>query len=162
MNISAPFIRRPIATSLIATALLLLGIIAYVRLPVAALPQVDAPTIQINANLPGASPETMASNVATPLERQLSLISGVTQMTSSSNLGSTSITLQFELDRNIDAAAQDVQSAINAAGGQLPNNLPSPPTLRKVNPADNPVLVIAMTSDSLPINVVSDYADNIV
>jgi hydrophobe/amphiphile efflux-1 (HAE1) family protein len=162
MNISAPFIHRPIATSLIATALLGLGLIAYFKLPVASLPQVDAPTIQINANLPGASPETMASNVATPLERQLSLITGVTQMTSSSNLGSTSITLQFELDRNIDAAAQDVQSAINAAGGQLPTNLPSPPTLRKVNPADNPVLVIAMTSDSLPINVVSDYADNIV
>jgi hydrophobe/amphiphile efflux-1 (HAE1) family protein len=162
MNISGPFIRRPIATSLIAAALLGLGLIAYFKLPVAALPQVDAPTIQISASLPGASPETMASNVATPLERQLSLIAGVSQMTSSSSLGSTSITLQFELDRNIDAAAQDVQSAINAAGGQLPNNLPSPPTLRKVNPADSPVLIIAMTSDTLPINVVSDYADNIV
>ena len=162
MNISGPFIRRPIATSLIAAALLGLGLIAYFKLPVAALPQVDAPTIQISAALPGASPETMASNVATPLERQLSLITGVSQMTSSSSLGSTSITLQFDLDRNIDAAAQDVQSAINAAGGQLPNNLPSPPTLRKVNPADNPVLIIAMTSDTLPINIVNDYADNIV
>ena len=162
MNISGPFIRRPIATSLIAAALLGLGLISYFRLPVAALPQVDAPTIQISVALPGASPETMASNVATPLERQLSLITGITQMTSSSTLGSTSITLQFDLDRNIDAAAQDVQSAINAAGGQLPNNLPSPPTLRKVNPADNSVLILAMTSDTLPINVVSDYADNIV
>ena len=162
MNISGPFIRRPIATSLIAMALLGLGIISYFRLGVAALPQVDAPTIQINASLPGASPETMASNVATPLERQLSLITGITQMTSSSNLGSTSITLQFELDRNIDAAAQDVQSAINAAGGSLPTNLPSPPFMRKVNPADNSVLIIAMTSDTLPINIVSDYADNIV
>ena len=162
MNISGPSIRRPIATSLVAAALLGLGLIAYFKLPVAALPQVDAPTIQISANLPGASPETMASNVATPLERQLSLITGISQMTSSSSLGSTSITLQFDLDRNIDAAAQDVQSAINAAGGQLPTNLPSPPTLRKVNPADNPVLVLAMTSDTLPINVVSDYADNIV
>src|SRR5258707_12041558 len=145
-----------------AGAFLFFSIPCYFQLPVSALPQVDAPTIQINASLPGASPETMASNVATPLERQLSLIAGVTQMTSSSNLGSTSITLQFELDRNIDAAAQDVQSAINAAGGQLPNNLPSPPTLRKVNPADNSVLILAMTSDTLPINVVSDYADNIV
>jgi HAE1 family hydrophobic/amphiphilic exporter-1 len=162
MNISEPFIRRPIATSLIAAALLALGIIAYVRLPVAALPQVDAPTIQINANLPGASPETMASNVATPLERQLSQIAGVTQMTSNSSLGSTQITLQFELSRNIDAAAQDVQAAINAAGGQLPNNLPSPPFMRKVNPADSSVMVLAMTSDTIPLNIVSDYADNVV
>jgi HAE1 family hydrophobic/amphiphilic exporter-1 len=162
MNLSATFIRRPIATSLIATALLGLGIIAYVRLPVAALPQVDAPTIQINAGLPGASPETMASNVATPLERQLSQIAGITQMTSNSSLGSTNITLQFDLNRNIDAAAQDVQAAINAAGGQLPNNLPSPPFMRKVNPADSSVLVIAMSSDTIPLNIVSDYADNIV
>src|SRR3954470_20955871 len=158
MNISAPFIRRPIATSLIATALLVLGIIAYIRLPVAALPQVDAPTIQINAGLPGASPETMASNIATPLERQLSQITGITQMTSNSGLGSTQITLQFQLDRNIDAAAQDVQAAINAAAGQLPAGMPSPPFMRKVNPADNSVLVIAMTSETLPLNVVSDYA----
>jgi len=162
MNLSATFIRRPIATSLIAAALLALGIIAYIRLPVAALPQVDAPTIQINANLPGASPETMATNVATPLERQLSQIAGITQMTSNSSLGGTQITLQFELDRDIDAAAQDVQAAINAAGGQLPNNLPSPPFMRKVNPADSSVLVLAMTSDTIPLNIVSDYADNIV
>ncbi|MEJ1961890.1 MAG: efflux RND transporter permease subunit [Gammaproteobacteria bacterium] len=162
MNISATFIRRPIATSLIATALLALGIIAYIRLPVASLPQVDAPTIQINAGLPGASPETMASNVATPLERQLTQIAGITQMTSNSTLGSTSITLQFDLARNIDAAAQDVQAAINAAGGQLPNNLPSPPFMRKVNPAESSVLVLAMSSDTVPLNIVSDYADNIV
>jgi HAE1 family hydrophobic/amphiphilic exporter-1 len=162
MNISATFIRRPIATSLIAAAFLAIGIICYVRLPVAALPQVDAPTIQVNANLPGASPETMASNVAQPLERQFSLITGVSQMTSSSSLGSTQVTLQFELGRNIDAAAQDVQSAISAAGGQLPTNLPSPPVMRKVNPADSSVLVIALQSKTLPINVVSDYADNIV
>ncbi len=162
MNISAPFIRRPVATSLIAAALLGMGLIAYFKLPVAALPAVDAPTIQISANLPGASPETMASNVATPLERQLSLVTGITQMTSNSNLGSTSITLQFDFDRNIDAAAQDVQAAISAAGGQLPTNMPSPPVMRKVNPADNSVLVIAMTSDTVPINIVSDYADNIV
>ncbi|HXC60439.1 MAG TPA: efflux RND transporter permease subunit [Steroidobacteraceae bacterium] len=162
MSISATFIRRPIATSLMATALLVLGVFAYFRLPVAALPQVDAPTIQVSAGLPGASPETMASNVATPLERQLSLIAGITQMTSNSNLGSTSITLQFELDRDIDAAAQDVQAAISAAAGQLPNNMPSPPVMRKVNPADSSVLVIAMTSDTMPMNIVSDYADSVV
>ena len=161
MNISGPFIRRPIATSLIAAALLGLGLISYFRLPVAALPQVDAPTIQISVALPGASPETMASNVATPLERQLSLITGITQMTSNSTLGSTSITLQFDLDRNIDAAAQDVQSAINAAGGQLPTNLPSPPSIRKVNPADSSIFQLALTSDTLPLSKVSDYADNI-
>src|SRR5215475_3514733 len=117
MNISAPFIQRPIATSLIAAALLGLGLIAYFKLPVASLPQVDAPTIQINANLPGASPETMASNVATPLERQLSLIPGVTQLTSTSSLGQTQVVLQFELSRSLDGAAQDVQAAVNAASG---------------------------------------------
>jgi HAE1 family hydrophobic/amphiphilic exporter-1 len=162
MSISSPFIKRPIATSLIAAAFLLVGIICYFQLPVSALPQVDFPTLQVGANLPGASPETMASNVATPLERQLSLIQGITQMTSSSSLGSTQIVLQFELGRSIDGAAQDVQAAIQAAGGQLPSNLPSPPSVRKVNPADTAVLAIAMTSDSLPIVTVSDYADNII
>ncbi len=122
----------------------------------------DFPTIQVGANLPGASPETMASNVATPLERQLSLIPGVTQMTSSSSLGSTGVVLQFELSRNLDGAAQDVQAAVQAAGGQLPTNLPSPPNIRKVNPSDNPVLAIALSSDTLPLVTVSDYADNIV
>jgi len=158
---SGPFIRRPIATSLIAAAVFVFGLVAYFALPVAALPQVDFPTLQVSASLPGASPETMASNVATPLERQLSLIPGVTQMTSSSIGGSTSITIQFELSRNIDAAAQDVQSAINAAGGQLPTNLPAPPTVRKVNPADAPIMLLSLKSDTLPLEVVSDYADNI-
>ncbi len=161
MSLSSPFIRRPVATSLIAAAIFVFGIVAYFNLPVAALPQVDFPTIQVSAALPGASPETMASNVATPLERQLSLIAGVTQMTSVSANGSTSITLQFDLSRNIDAAAQDVQSAINAAGGQLPANLPAPPTIRKVNPADSPVMIIALSSETLPITTVNDYADNI-
>ena len=161
MNPSASFIRRPVATTLLAIALLLLGIVAYPLLPVAPLPQVDFPTIQVSASLPGASPETMASNVATPLERQFSLIPGLDQMTSTSALGSTQITLQFTLSRDIDAAATDVQAAINAAGGQLPTNLPSPPSYRKVNPADAPILVIALTSTTLPLTQVNDYADNI-
>jgi HAE1 family hydrophobic/amphiphilic exporter-1 len=162
MNISAPFIRRPIASSLIAVALLAIGIICFLRLPVAPVPDVNQVTYQISAQLPGASPETMASNVATPLERQFSKIPSVSQMTSSSSNGSTSVTLQFELGKNEDTAAQEVQSAISAAAGQLPTNLPSPPTMRKVNPTDNPVIVIVMTSDTLPMNIVSDYADNIV
>ncbi len=162
MSISSPFIKRPVATSLIAAAFLVVGIICYFQLPVSALPQVDFPTIQVQANLPGASPETMASNVATPLERQLSLIPGVTQLTSSSSLGQTQVVLQFELSRNIDAAAQDAQAAISAAGGQLPTNLPAPPSIRKVNPADGQIMVLTMRSDSAPISVVSDYADSIV
>ena len=161
MNISAPFILRPVATSLIAAAFLVFGIVAYFNLPVAALPQVDFPTIQVSASLPGASPETMASNVATPLERQFSLITGISQMTSVSSNGSTSVTLQFELSRNIDAAAQDVQSAINAASAQLPTNLPAAPSFRKVNPADAPIMIIGLSSDTLPITTVDDYADNI-
>jgi hydrophobe/amphiphile efflux-1 (HAE1) family protein len=161
LSLSGIFITRPIATSLIAAALFVFGLVAYFNLPVAALPQVDFPTIQVNAALPGANPETMASNVATPLERQLSVIPGVTQLTSVSANGSTSITLQFELSRNIDAAAQDVLAAINAAGGQLPTDLPSPPSIRKVNPADSPIMIIGLTSDSLPISTVSDYADSV-
>ncbi len=161
MSLSSPFIRRPVATSLIAIAFLVVGVVAYFNLPVAALPQVDFPTLQVSASLPGASPETMASNVATPLERQFSLIPGVSQMTSVSSLGTTSITLQFELSRNIDAAAQDVQSAINAASAQLPTNLPAAPSFRKVNPADAPIMIIALSSDTLPLAQVSDYADNI-
>jgi HAE1 family hydrophobic/amphiphilic exporter-1 len=151
-----------VATSLLAAAFLFVGLICYFQLPVSALPQVDFPTIQVNAGLPGASPETMASNVATPLERQLSLIPGVTQLTSSSSIGSSQVVLQFELSRNIDGAAQDVQAAINASAGQLPTNLPSPPSVRKANPADQPVLILSMRSDTLPISTVSDYADNIV
>ena len=161
MNISAPFIHRPVATSLLMVAVAFAGLVAYPLLPVAPLPKVDFPTISVSASLPGASPETMASAVAQPLERQFSLIAGVTQMTSTSTLGATSINLQFELNRDIDAAAQDVQAAIAAAGRQLPTNLPSPPTYRKVNPADSPVLVMGVHSDSLPLTVVDDYADTI-
>jgi HAE1 family hydrophobic/amphiphilic exporter-1 len=162
MSISSPFIKRPVATSLLAAAFLVVGVICYLQLPVSALPQVDFPTIQVQAGLPGASPETMASNVATPLERQLSLIPGVTQLTSTSQLGGAQVVLQFELSRSIDAAAQDVQSAIQAAAGQLPTSLPAPPSLRKVNPADQPILVISLRSDSLPVSQVYDYVDSIV
>ena len=161
MNISKAFIERPIATSLLMLGILLAGLIAYAMLPVAPLPQVDFPTIQVAASLPGASPETMASAVATPLERQFAQIAGVSQMTSSSGLGTTSITVQFDLGRNIDAAAQDIQAAINAAGGQLPKDLPNPPTYRKVNPADSPILILAVYSDTLPLTTVDDYADTI-
>src|SRR5271157_5670255 len=147
MNISAPFISRPVATTLLVVAIALAGGVAFRLLPVAPLPQVDFPTISVNAGLPGASPETMASSVATPLERQFGRIASVTEMTSSSSLGSTSITLQFELNRNIDAAARDVQAAINAARSQLPPNLPQNPNYRKVNPADAPIMLLALTSD---------------
>src|SRR5580700_6992882 len=155
-GISAPFIRHPIATSLLMVGILFAGIVAYPRLPVAPLPQVDFPTIQVSAQLPGASPDTMASAVAQPLETQFAQISGIAQMTSISTLGSTVITIQFSLDRNIDGASNDVQAAINAAGGQLPKDLPSPPTYRKVNPADSPVLLLGATSDTLPLSVVDD------
>ncbi|MFG1179289.1 multidrug efflux RND transporter permease subunit [Xanthobacter versatilis] len=161
MNISAPFIHRPIATTLLMAALVMVGAVAYLMLPVAPLPQVDFPTIQVSASLPGASPETMASSVSTPLERQFSQISGVTQMTSTSALGVAAITIQFDLNRNIDAAAQDVQSAINAASGQLPKNLPSPPTFRKINPADAPILILSVQSDLYPLTKLDDAADTI-
>ena len=161
MNISEPFIRRPVATSLLSVALLLAGVLAYRMLPVAPLPQVEFPVIQVQAQLPGASPETMASSVATPLERQFSRIAGVTEMTSTSLLGATTIVLQFDLDRSIDAAARDVQAAINAARSQLPPNLPSNPTYRKINPADAPILILALTSDALPVGRVFDAADSI-
>ncbi len=161
MNLSALFIRRPIGTSLLAVALLLVGVAAWPLLPVAPLPQVDFPTIQVNGRLPGASPETMAANVAQPLERQFSLISGLTEMTSTSALGQTQINLQFALDRDLDGAALDVQTAINAAAGQLPKNLPSPPSFRKVNPADQSMLVLAVQSPVLPLTEVNDYADNV-
>src|SRR3989475_1523142 len=147
MNISAPFIKRPIGTSLLAAALLMAGALAFNFLPVAPLPQVEFPVIQVSAGLPGASPETMASAVATPLERQFGRIAGINQMTSTSQLGSTSIVLQFDLNRNIDAAGRDVQAAINAARGQLPANLPGNPTYRKVNPADAPVMILTLTSE---------------
>jgi len=160
-NFSAPFIRRPVATSLITLAILLSGIVAFRFLPVAPLPQVDFPTISVGAGLPGASPETMASAVATPLERQFGRIAGVTQMTSSSGLGSTGITLQFDLNRDINAAARDVQAAINAARSQLPADLPGQPTYRKVNPADAPIMLLALTSDNIPPAQIYDAADSI-
>jgi HAE1 family hydrophobic/amphiphilic exporter-1 len=161
MSISEPFVRRPIATSLLMGGIFLVGLVVFPLLPVAPLPQVDFPTISVSASLPGASPETMASSVATPLETQFAQISGLSQMTSTNALGSTNITLQFDLNRNIDAAAQDVQTGIDAAGGQLPKNLPSPPTYRKVNPADSPILILAVHSDVLPVTTVDDYAENI-
>ncbi|WP_394829499.1 multidrug efflux RND transporter permease subunit [Pendulispora albinea] len=161
MNISAPFIQRPIATSLLAAAVLIAGIVAYSFLPVAPLPRVDFPTIAISANLPGASPETMASAVATPLERRFGRIAGVTEITSNSTLGSTSIALQFDLDRDVDAAARDVQAAINAAAGELPTNLPFRPNYRKVNPSDAPILIISLKSDTIPLAQISDVTDSI-
>jgi hydrophobic/amphiphilic exporter-1 (mainly G- bacteria), HAE1 family len=161
MSISTPFINRPIATSLLMAGLLLVGLVAFPLLPVAPLPQVDFPTIQVQAGLPGASPETMATSVATPLEYQFSQIPGVTQLTSQSVLGSTQIVVQFDLDRNIDAAAQDIQAAIDAAGGQLPKNLPSPPFYKKVNPADTAILMYSVHSDVLPVTVVDDFAESI-
>ncbi|HWY68726.1 MAG TPA: multidrug efflux RND transporter permease subunit [Terriglobales bacterium] len=161
MSISTPFIRRPVGTSLLSLAVLLAGALAYSKLPVAPLPEVEFPTISVSASLPGASPETMASAVATPLERQFGRIAGVTQMTSSSGLGQTGITLQFDLTRNIDAAARDVQAAINAARGQLPPNLPSNPNWRKVNPADAPIMIVALTSDIQTQPQMYDIADSV-
>ena len=152
MNFSDVFIRRPVATTLIMLGILLFGVVAYRSLPISDLPNVDFPTIRVDAGLPGASPETMAASVATPLERQFSTIAGLDSMTSSSALGSTSITLQFNLSRNLDAAAQDVQAAIAAAGRQLPPNMPTPPTYRKVNPADSPILYLSLASNTLPLS----------
>jgi len=161
MSLSSGFIRKPIATSLLMVGIVTLGIIAYLKLPVAALPSVDFPTIQVTAQLPGADPETVAGTVATPLERQFGQIPGITQLTSSSGTGFTQITLQFDRTRTIDSAASDVQSAINAAAGQLPAALLNPPIFRKTNPADTPVLLISLASDTLPITTVSDYANSI-
>src|SRR5439155_17225770 len=160
-NFSAPFIRRPVATSLITFAILLSGVVAFRFLPVAPLPQVDFPTISVGAGLPGASPETMASAVATPLERQFGRIAGITQMTSSSGLGSTGITMQFDLNRDINAAARDVQAAINAARSQLPADLPGQPNYRKANPADAPILLLSLTSENIPPAQIYDAADSI-
>src|SRR5271169_2757900 len=141
MNISAPFVHRPVATTLLTVAIALAGGVAFGILPVSPLPQVDYPAISVNSSLPGASPETMASSVATPLERQLGHIAGVTEMTSSSSLGTTGVTIQFDLSRNIDGAARDVEAAINSARTYLPANLPANPTYRKVNPADSPIMI---------------------
>jgi hydrophobe/amphiphile efflux-1 (HAE1) family protein len=161
VNISAPFVRRPIATSLLAAAVILSGITAYKNLSVAPLPRVDFPTIQVSGALPGASPDNMASSVATPLERRFGRIAGLSEMTSVNTLGSTSITLQFDLDRDITGAARDVQAAINASLSELPPNLPSLPNYRKVNPADSPILILSLTSDSLPLAQVFDAANSV-
>ncbi|GAB4069201.1 efflux RND transporter permease subunit [Ancylobacter sonchi] len=161
MSLSSWFIRHPIGTSLLMAGLLMVGVVAFPRLPVAPLPEVDFPTLSVSTQLPGASPEIIASSVTQPLERQFGEIPGLAQMTSISTLGNSSITLQFNLDVDINAAAQDVQTAINAAGGQLPTDLPAPPTYRKVNPADPPILVLALTSKTLPITEVDDFAENV-
>lgn len=162
IHFSAPFIKRPVATFLLSGAIIISGCVAYALLPVSSLPQVEFPTISVFASLPGADPETMASSVATPLERQFSRIAGVTQMTSSSSMGSTNINMQFDLDRDVNGAARDVQAAINAARSQLPSNMPSNPGFRKVNPSDSPILMIGMTSDTMSIPQLYDAADSIV
>src|SRR5215472_4201667 len=161
MNISQPFIRRPVATTLLTIAISLAGVVAFRLLPVSPLPQVDFPTISVQAGLPGASPETMASAVATPLERQFSRIASVTEMTSSSTMGQTNVTMQFDLNRNIDAAARDVEAAINAARGYLPINLPSNPAYRKANPSDSPIYMLALTSSVLSKGQMYDAASSI-
>src|SRR5213592_4124653 len=155
------FIQRPITTTLIMVGIVLFGLIGYRALPVSDLPNVDFPTIQVSASLPGANPETMAASVATPLERQFSTIAGLDSMTSASALGSTNITLQFTLSRNIDAAAQDVQAAIAAAARQLPPNMPAPPSYSKVNPADTPVIYLALSSETMPMNDLDEYAETL-
>src|SRR5262244_1109957 len=161
MNPSRAFILRPVATALLTAAVLLAGLVAYLQLPISALPQVDYPTIQILTFYPGASPEVMASSVTTPLERQFGQLPGLKQMTSTSSSGASLITLQFALDLSIDVAEQQVQAAINAAATFLPRDLPSPPTYSKVNPADTPVLTLGLTSDTLPLSRVQDAADTI-
>src|SRR6266850_1237500 len=161
MNLSQPFIERPVATSLLMVGVLLMGLLGYYLLPISALPPVDFPTIQVVAQYPGASPDVMASSVTTPLERQFGQISGLAMMTSVSSFANSTITLQFTLDRDIDAASQDVQAAINAARGVLPQGMPSPPTYNRVNPADTPILTLALTSDTLPLEKVNDLADTV-
>ena len=161
MNISRIFIDRPIMTALVTFAILLFGIVGYRELPVAALPTVDYPTIQVLASLPGANPETMASSVATPLEREFSTIAGVDNMSSTNSQATTVITVQFDLSRNIDAAAQDIQAAMTKAGGQLPSNMPRPPSYQKVNPAEQPILFMALSSDTLPLYTVDEYGETL-
>src|SRR6201988_4013304 len=161
MNLSRPFISRPVATTLLAIGVALSGVFAFVKLPVAPLPQVDFPTIAVMAQLPGASPDTVATSVASPLERHLGQIADVTEMTSQSGVGQTRITLQFGLDRDIDGAARDVQAAINAAHADLPTSLKQNPTYRKVNPADAPILILALTSETLTRGQLYDAASNV-
>src|ERR1700678_1769048 len=162
MNFSALFIQRPVATSLLTAAITLAGALAFELLPVSPLPEVDFPTISVSASLPGGSADIMASSVATPLERQFGHIAGVTEMTSSSSLGATSITIQFDLSRNIDGAARDVEAAINAAQTYLPANLPSNPTYRKVNPADSPIMILGFTSDKYDASKLYDEASTVI
>src|SRR5437588_869947 len=162
MSVSEPFIRRPVGTSLLAIGLFLLGVVAYRFLPVAPIPRVDYPVISVSSSLPGADPATMAASVAAPLERRLGQVAGVSEITSISTLGGTSVTIQFDLNRKIDGAARDVQAAINAARSELPLDLPAPPTYRKINPADSPIMVLAMTSETLAPTSVFEYADEIV
>src|SRR5262249_14580959 len=161
MSVSTPFIRRPIATSLLGFAVMLGGWLGYWSLPVSSLPQVDFPTIQVTTQLPGASPDTMVSLVTAPLERQFGQIPSLTSMTSSSSYGISQVTLQFDLNREIDAAAQDVQAAINAAASALPRNLPYPPVYSKVNPADTPIVTLALTSETVSLRNLSDLADTL-
>src|ERR1700757_4148803 len=161
MSVLSPFIHRPIATSLLGIAVMLGGMLGYLWLPISSLPQVDFPTIQVTTQLPGGSPDVMASLVTAPLERNFGQIPSLTTMTSSSSYGISQITLQFELNRDIDAAAQDVQAAINAAGSTLPKNLPYPPTYSKVNPADAPIVTLALTSDTVSMRELSDVADTL-
>ncbi len=161
MNIAEPFIKRPVATTLLVTSILIFGIMGYRLLPVSDLPTIDYPTIQVNANLPGASPDTMASSVATPLEKQFSTIAGVTSISSTNNQGSTNITLQFDLSRDIDSAAQDVQSMIARSARSLPPGMPSPPSYQKVNPADQPILFLTLSSTTMPMSKVDEYAESV-
>jgi len=162
MNLTDPYVKRPVMTTLVMISILVAGILAYMQLPVSDLPNVDFPTITVSANLPGASPETMASSVATPLEKEFSTISGIESMTSTSSLGATRVTIQFDLSRNIDAAAQDVQAAISQAQRDLPSDMPAPPSFRKVNPAEQPILMLAAYSDSLPLSKVNEYAETLI
>src|SRR4051812_41242992 len=161
MSIPEFFIRRPVMTTLVTVGVTLFGLMAYRVLPVNDLPNVDFPTITVTANLPGASPETMASAIATPLEQELATIAGIDSMTSSSSLGSTQITLQFSLDRSIDSAAQDVQAAISGVQRRLPQDMPNPPSFRKTNPADDPVLQLSLNSATLPLSLVNEYAETL-
>src|SRR6201994_3496462 len=161
MNLSAPFIARPVATTLLTAGILLAGLMGFLRRPVSPLPKVDFPTIQVQASLPGASPDTVSTSVTTPLERRLGAIAGVTEITSTTTVGNSRITLQFDLSRNIDGAARDVQAAINAARADMPSDLRSNPQYRKVNPADAPVMILALTSDTLGQGRIYDAASNI-
>ena len=159
MSPSRPFILRPVATTLLMIGILLVGFVAYRELPISALPQVDYPTIQVLTFYPGASPDVMTSSVTAPLERQFGQIPGLNQMTSTSSFGSSIVTLQFVLDLNIDVAEQEVQAAINAASNLLPQDLPNPPIYSKINPADSPIMTVALTSASLPLNKIEDLAE---